>query len=105
MGDGSLQDVTHRRADSRSSAAAPEDAEVAGIVGRHSMAASGSSARDVVEALVPRLRRAAAGTSVINAEFKFDLLDFLAAYPGAPVHSLGAIIAGGSARPGDRRAC
>ena len=32
------------------------------------------------------------GSSVIDAEFKFDLMDYLAQFPNAPVHSLGDII-------------
>src|SRR5262249_62008850 len=31
-------------------------------------------------------------SSVINAEFKFDLIDYLAQFPNAPVHSLGDIL-------------
>ena len=34
-------------------------------------------------------------TSVINYEFKFDLLDFLAKFPGAPAHTLADILASG----------
>jgi len=36
---------------------------------------------------------------VINAEFKFDLQDFLAKYPTAPVHSLADILASGKFNP------
>ena len=32
------------------------------------------------------------GSSVIDAEFKFDLIDYLARCPNAPVHSLGEIL-------------
>jgi len=39
------------------------------------------------------------GTSVINAEFKFDLMDFLARYPTAPMKTLGEIIASGKYHP------
>jgi amidase len=38
-------------------------------------------------------------TSVINAEFKFDLQDFLAKYPQAPVHSLAEILSSGKYHP------
>ena len=31
-------------------------------------------------------------SSVIDAEFKFDLIDYLARWPDAPVHSLGEIL-------------
>lgn len=39
------------------------------------------------------------GTSVINAKFKFDLMDFLARYPGAPVRTLGDILDSGRYDP------
>ena len=58
----------------------------------------------------PGLDELLQNTSVINAEFKFDLLDFLAKYPAAPVHSLGEILierqvpSGGRERAETRRA-
>ena len=39
------------------------------------------------------------GTSLINSEFKFDLQDFLARYPRAPMHSLDEIIQSGKYHP------
>jgi amidase len=53
----------------------------------------------IVEVPFPELDDLLQNTSVINAEFKFDLLDFLAKYPTAPVHSLGEIAASGKYHP------
>src|SRR5439155_10882482 len=50
---------------------------------------------EVVEVVIPGLEEQMTGSSVINAEFKFDLLDYLARYPNAPVHSLGEILDSG----------
>jgi len=44
---------------------------------------------------IPGLEEQMAGSSVINAEFKFDLIDYLARFPRAPVHSLGEILDSG----------
>jgi hypothetical protein len=50
---------------------------------------------DVVEVAIPGLDEQMQGSSVINAEFKFDLMDYLSRYPNAPVHSLGEILDSG----------
>jgi amidase len=70
---------------------APEDSEVAGIDRRalDAMKAAGAQVEDVT---IPGLDELLRGASVINAEFKFDLMDYLAAFPNAPVHSLGDIL-------------
>lgn len=49
----------------------------------------------VVEVEVPRLDSLLEGTSLIGHEFKWDLIDYLAATPDAPVDSLGDILARG----------
>jgi amidase len=47
---------------------------------------------EVVEVTFQGLDSLIAGTALIGYEFKWDLMDFLAKYPGAPVHSLREII-------------
>ena len=47
---------------------------------------------EVMEVTFPGLDTLIAGSGVIPYEFKWDLMDFLAKYPGAPVHSLREII-------------
>jgi Asp-tRNA(Asn)/Glu-tRNA(Gln) amidotransferase A subunit family amidase len=58
-----------------------------------------SNGIEVVDAAIAGFDELMQGTSVINAEFKFQLLDFLAQFPGAPVHSLGEILASGKYDP------
>jgi amidase len=72
---------------------APEDAEAAAVVraALDVMKQHGAEVVDVQMDIDPLLQN----TSVINAEFKFDLLDFLAKFPNAPVHSLGEILDSG----------
>jgi len=67
---------------------APEDAEVADIVGG-ALKEMRSRGAEIVDVEVPDYDTLMQGSSTINAEFKFDLFDFLAHYPNAPVHSLG----------------
>jgi Asp-tRNA(Asn)/Glu-tRNA(Gln) amidotransferase A subunit family amidase len=68
-----------------------EDNEVAGIDRKalDAMKAAGAQVEDVT---IPGLDDLLRGSSVINAEFKFDLIDYLAQFPNAPVHSLGDIL-------------
>src|SRR5581483_11801890 len=70
---------------------APEDAEVGGIDRKalDAMKAAGADVQDVTIAGLDELLR---GSSVISSEFKFDMMDYLARFPSAPVHSLGEII-------------
>ncbi len=75
----------------RSSARAPEDDEVGGIV-RKALDAMKAQGAEVVEATVPGLDDLLADSSVIGDEFKFDLAAYLARHPGAPVTSLGEIL-------------
>jgi Asp-tRNA(Asn)/Glu-tRNA(Gln) amidotransferase A subunit family amidase len=77
---------------------APEDQEVATLV-RKALATFPKLGIDVAETAVPGLDDLLQNTSVINAEFKFQLMDFLRQYPGAPVHSLAEILSSGRYDP------
>jgi amidase len=72
---------------------APEDAEVGAIV-REALRKMREAGVDVVEVSLPGLEELLTGTSVIATEFKFDLLDYLAAIPDSPVTSLDEIVSG-----------
>jgi amidase len=72
----------------------PEDEEVARIV-RAAIEVLKKAGAEPLEVVIPGLEEQMQGSSVINAEFKFDLLDYLARVPGAPVHSLGEILQSG----------
>lgn len=72
----------------------PEDEEVARIV-RDAIEDIRSLGAGIVELPFAAVEDLLRDTSVINAEFKFDLQDFLANYPSAPVHSLADIVSGG----------
>jgi Asp-tRNA(Asn)/Glu-tRNA(Gln) amidotransferase A subunit family amidase len=76
----------------------PDDEEVGRLV-RDAVKKFADIGASVVDVQIPGLDDLLQGTSVINAEFKFDLLDFLKRYPNAPVHSLGEIIASGKCDP------
>lgn len=73
---------------------APEDEEVAAVVRKAIgvMETIGATASDQTIAGFDTLLQ---GASTINAEFKFDLMDYLAGFPGAPVRSLDDILRGG----------
>ena len=77
---------------------APEDAE-AGDVVRAALAKMKELGAEVNDITIPNLDQMLQGTSVINAEFKFDLNDFLAKFPQAPVHSLQEILDSGKYGP------
>jgi Asp-tRNA(Asn)/Glu-tRNA(Gln) amidotransferase A subunit family amidase len=70
---------------------APEDAEVAAIVRQAIDVLRGLGAQ-VADITIPGFDELMNGTSVINAEFKFDLMDYLAKFPGAPVKTLDDIL-------------
>lgn len=70
---------------------APEDTEGADLV-RKALDAMRDAGATIVETSIPGLDTALPGSSVITTEFKFDLMDYLAKYPSAPVHSLGEIL-------------
>jgi amidase len=77
---------------------APEDEEV-GVLVRSAVKKLSNNGIDVVEIPFPGFDDLMQGTSVINAEFKFQLMDFLAQYPRAPVHSLAEILSSGKYDP------
>ena len=70
---------------------APEDDEVAGIL-RKALDGFKAQGADVIDVTVPGLDDLLRDSSVIADEFKFDLADYLAKQPNAPVKSLGEII-------------
>ena len=74
--------------------AAPEDAEVGGIV-RRAIDVLRGLVGGVFEITIPGYDEALQGAGVIGFEFKFDLMDYLAPFPGAPVHSLDDILSTG----------
>jgi Asp-tRNA(Asn)/Glu-tRNA(Gln) amidotransferase A subunit family amidase len=78
--------------------AAPEDAEVAVIV-RGAIESMRKRGAAVVEVGMPNLEEMLQGSSVIDAEFKFDLMDYLAQYPNAPVSSIADILKSGRYHP------
>lgn len=71
--------------------AAPEDAEVATVV-RKSLDTMKGQGAELVEVAIPDLFALAVGGNVIGHEFKFDLADYLAQHPNAPVKSLAEIL-------------
>lgn len=77
---------------------ASEDEEVAEVVGE-ALENIRSLGAGVVDVPLPELDDLLQNTSVINAEFKFDLLDYLGKYPTAPMHTLGEILASGKYHP------
>ena len=90
VGDNSLSDV-HIGMLTPLFGTALQDGEVAEIVRKAVDRLRGLGAR-VSPVTIPGFDELMQGTSVINAEFKFDLNGFLAKYPKAPVHSLGEIL-------------
>ncbi|MGD9905335.1 MAG: amidase [Vicinamibacterales bacterium] len=70
---------------------APEDEEVGGIVGK-ALDAMKAQGAEVVDVSVPGLDELLRESSVIGDEFKFDLADYLARQPNAPVKTLGEIL-------------
>lgn len=75
-----------------------EGAEI-GTVIRGALHAMGSSGAAVEEHPIPRLNELLDGTCVIVHEFKWDLWDYLAAHPSAPVRSLSEILERGLFHP------
>ena len=70
---------------------APEDSEVTGVVERtlNALRKAGANVNDVV---IPGLDQWLNGSSLIASDFKFDLMEYLARHPDAPVSSLGEIL-------------
>jgi amidase len=73
---------------------APEDNE-GGAVVRRALDEMKKQGADVNDVTVPGLDDLLTGSSVIDAEFKFDLAEYLSHVPNAPVKSLGEIVDGG----------
>ena len=71
-----------------------EDEEVGDVV-RAALDTMRARGAEVVETEIAGLDSLLEGTSLISWEFKFDLNDYLAATPGAPVSSLGEILDSG----------
>ena len=71
--------------------AEPEDGEVSGIVKR-ALDAMKKAGAEIMDVTIPGLDDQLTGSSVIASEFKWDLLDYLAQFPKAPVHSLNEIM-------------
>ena len=70
---------------------APEDQEMGGVV-RAAIAQMFDAGADVIDVVIPDLDDLLSNSSVIAHEFKWDLIDYLAATPGAPVTSLQDIL-------------
>ena len=70
---------------------APEDQEVTTVV-QQALDAMKKGGAELVEVAVPGLDDLLRDSSMINADFKFDLADYLAKSGGAPVGSLGEIL-------------
>ena len=70
---------------------APEDEEVAAVI-RRSLESMQKAGAETMEVEVPGLTELLRDSSVIDSEFKFDLADYLARAPGAPVRSLPEIL-------------
>jgi Asp-tRNA(Asn)/Glu-tRNA(Gln) amidotransferase A subunit family amidase len=70
---------------------APEDEDVTNVINLalDQMRANGATVLDVE---IPELDTFLEGSSVISHEFKYDLMDYLAASPDAPVQSLADIL-------------
>ncbi|MEO6239206.1 MAG: amidase family protein [Vicinamibacterales bacterium] len=70
---------------------APEDQEVAALINK-ALDALKQAGAEPIDVVIPGLDDLLRDSSLINAEFKFDLADYLARHPDAPVKSLGEIL-------------
>lgn len=70
---------------------APEDQEVTTIVNR-AVEMMKQDGAEVIDVNIPGLDELLLNSSIINAEFKFALADYLAGHEDAPVKSLGEIL-------------
>ena len=68
-----------------------EDDEV-GAIDRLALEAMRKEGAEIVDLSIPGLDEQMRGSSLIDAEFKYDLMDYLARWPNAPVHSLADIL-------------
>ena len=73
---------------------ADTDEEIADTV-RAAIRAMKALGAEVIDIRIPGFDSLLAGTSVIPLEMKFDIDDYLAKHPGAPVKSFSEILAGG----------
>jgi Asp-tRNA(Asn)/Glu-tRNA(Gln) amidotransferase A subunit family amidase len=71
--------------------AGPDDNEV-GAIDRRALDAMQKAGAEIVDISIPGLDEQMRGSSLIDAEFKYDLIDYLARWPAAPVHSLADIL-------------
>lgn len=71
---------------------APEDAAVAGVV-RDALERMVQLGADTMTVEIPDFQQLIAGSSVIQHEFKWDLQDYLASVPDAPVRGLEEMLA------------
>ncbi|MGE5245831.1 MAG: amidase family protein [Betaproteobacteria bacterium] len=69
----------------------PDDPDVAAVV-RHMLEELRAGGAELIDVTIPGLDEQLQGSSVIDSEFKFDLMDYLGRFPNAPVHSLGEIL-------------
>jgi amidase len=67
------------------------DGDIADSI-RSTARAMGALGAEVIDVTIPNLDSLIAGTGVIGFEFKWDLMDFFARFPGAPVSSLRDIL-------------
>ncbi len=70
---------------------APEDQEHTGLV-REALGLMGEVGAEIIDIEIPGLDTILSGSSLIGHEFKWDLIDYLAATPGASVGSLQEIL-------------
>jgi amidase len=70
---------------------APEDQEVTGVV-QDALEAIKKAGAEVIDVVVPGLDDLLRDSSMIGSDFKFDLAEYLATAPDAPVQSLGEIL-------------
>jgi Asp-tRNA(Asn)/Glu-tRNA(Gln) amidotransferase A subunit family amidase len=71
--------------------ASPDDEEVS-VIDRKALDVIQHAGAVLVEVSIPNLEELIRGSSLIDAEFKFDLIDYFKRWPDAPVHSLGEIL-------------
>jgi len=85
---------------------APEDNE-AGAVVRRALDQLKQQGAEVIDVTIPGYDDIMTGTSLIDAEFKFDINEYLSRVPNAPVRTLGEAIDGGllhaAVEPSSRR--
>ena len=67
------------------------DGDIADSI-RSAARAMGALGAEVIDVTIPNLDSLIAGSGLIPFEFKWDLMDFLAKFPDAPVHTLREII-------------